>query len=89
MPGTCEKHDDCLGRIHSEISDIKVSNASLSGEIKAFMAGIKEFKDKVEVDVYGKEGIIERTGTYGRQVTLQWGILTLLLLAIVGMFLKK
>jgi hypothetical protein len=85
----CPKHDDCLGRIHTDINAINIGNAELHGELKAFMKGLEAFKEKAEKAVYDKDGLIESAGANKRQLTMQWGLILIILAAIVGLFLKK
>lgn len=88
-PETCEKHDDCLGRIHDKLNTMDKSSAYLAGELKAFMEGIKEFREEVKKDIYSKGGLMERAGTHARQLYMQWGLLVLILAGIVAVYLKK
>lgn len=78
MP-TCEKHDDCLGRIHDSIKNIEVSNAKQEG----FMQSINEFTSSIRKDVYSKEGIMERVGKQGNQLVLQWGLMSAIVIGVM------
>ena len=83
---TCDKHDDCLGRIHTEINSMNSNNARLTGNIESFITELRAFKQKADKDVYDpKDGLGARVNAHGTQLTLQWGVIsTIIGSAIVG-----
>lgn len=90
MEETCPKHDDCLGRIHTEINTMNQTNSKMSGEVAAFMTNLKDFMTKVDKDVYNpKDGLGACVNSHNTQIGLQWGLLATLILGIIVLFLKK
>jgi len=85
-PEICEKHDECLGRIHDSIKNIEVSNAKQEG----FMKSIDEFTASIRRDIYSKDGIMERVGNHGNQLILQWGLMSAIVVGIMlALIFKK
>ena len=83
---TCDKHDDCLGRIHDSIKNIEIGIA----ETKGFTISLNSFTESIHRDVYSKGGIMERVGNHGNQLVLQWGLLAAIVIGIFfAVALKK
>ena len=94
MEETCDKHDDCLGRIHTEINIINTNNAELRGDIKSFIRELQEFRNDVRKDIYDpKDGLGSRVNAHGTQLNLQWGIIGAsivgIIIGVTTAFLRK
>ena len=93
MEAECDKHSDCMERIHENINSIKLTNAITQGEIAAVTKNIKDFLDSVRTDIYSKGGIMERVGKHDNQLNLQWGmigaVVIAIIVAVIGRFFKK
>ena len=87
MAGECDKHDGCMERIHDDINEIKRQNAENKGIMAGFTNSINEFVSSIRRDVYAKDGLMTRVGTISNQVALQWGLLGVLVVAVVLQFL--
>jgi hypothetical protein len=85
MPETCDKHDECLGRIHEKLNKIEVSNAKVDG----FLTSINEFVKSINKDTYSKDGLMDRVGNHGTQIILQWGLLAAIIVAVIIGFMKR
>ena len=84
MGETCNKHDDCLGRIHTEINEILVNNAELKGNIDSFLYESKTFREAVRKDLYDpKEGLGAKVNSHATQLGLQWGVITTIVGSII------
>ena len=80
----CEKHSDCMERIHEDIGKIQLSNAVTQGSIETFVQSTNSFLSALRKDIYEKDGIMVRTGKQENQLNLQWGLIIMLLVAVVG-----
>ena len=77
-PEQCEKHDECITRIHDSIKAIEIGNAKAEG----FITAINEFTSAIRRDIYSKDGLMERVGNHGNQIILQWGLLAAMILGV-------
>lgn len=82
----CDKHDDCIGRIHDRITNIEKAMERGQGTMEGFTTTVKDFLEEIRKDVYSKGGLIERAGTQGNQVFLQWGLMAAIVVAVVISF---
>ena len=88
MPGECDKHTDCMERIHESINLIKQENAKTQGMMEGFTDSVNEFITAIRRDVYSPNGLIEKVGKNTFQVGLQWGALGAILIIIIGGWIK-
>lgn len=79
---TCNKHDACISRINENINKIEISNAEMKGKIDGFTSTINDFVASLRKDLYAKDGLMDRVGNHGLQLTLQWGLIAALFLSI-------
>jgi len=84
----CIEHNNCIGRINDNINEIKVTNAKMQGKIDGFTESITEFVAFIRQDVYAKDGLMDRVGNHSNQLILQWGLLAIVVMAIIAMFLR-
>ena len=84
MGDECPKHNDCMERIHDDIGKIQLSNAVTQGSIETFVQATNSFLNALRKDIYEKDGIMVRTGKSENQLNLQWTVIILLLIAVVG-----
>ena len=84
--GVCDKHDATMERIFNELNDIK-TKVSLSNQL---LEGLQEFKGDMHTIIYGngKEGLLSKTSKVLSQLNLQWGLIILLIGAIIGYAVK-
>lgn len=85
----CEKHQECMERIHNNITEIKISNSEIKGELKGFTSSVNEFISSVRKDMYSKDGIMERVGNSNKQMILQWGLLAAIILGMILTYFRK
>ena len=80
--GVCSKHDATMERLFNELNDIK-TKVSLSNQL---LEGLQEFKGDMHTIIYGngKEGLLSKTSRVLSQLNLQWGLIILLIGAIIG-----
>ena len=83
MAEQCEKHQDCMERIHTAINEIKNSNASAGGKMEGFTESVNNFLSAIRKDMYSPGGIVDKVGTHGFQLAIQWGALGVIVVAIV------
>ena len=84
MSETCDRHDDCLGRIHTEINAIKEGNASMSGKVESFMQHLDLYMKKTDKDIYDPQnGLGARVNSHATQLGLQWGVITTIIGSII------
>jgi len=86
---TCNKHDECMGRIHDNIKKIEIGNATTQGKIDGFIISVNTFIESIRKDIYEKDGIMQRVGSQGNQIILQWGLMAVIVAAIIIDMLKK
>lgn len=89
MNETCNKHDDCIGRINENMKKIEVGNAETQGKIDGFLKNVEEFMSSIRRDMYNKDGVMDRVGSHGNQLVLQWGLLAAIIIAIVVAYINK
>lgn len=82
MPEKCEKHDSTMERIFSDIGEIKRDQAAVIVSQK----NIEKFAADIHNIIYGngQEGLISKVRRVLSQLNLQWGLLVLVLGAIIG-----
>lgn len=85
----CDKHSDCMERIHESIHKIELATTESSSEVRGFVTAINEFVVAVRKDLYSKGGVIESVGKHANQLTLQWGMLGALIVAVLVAWFKK
>ena len=78
----CDKHDDTMDRIFSEIHTIKESQI----ETNTKMDNVIAFKDELHSLIYGNghEGLISKIRRVSSQINLHWCLITAILIAIIG-----
>ena len=78
----CEVHDKTMDRLFTGITDIKIQVS----EIATRQEEIIDFKNIVREVIYGNgsPGMKERLTSATKQLWLQWGILLIILTAIIG-----
>jgi len=83
----CEKHDATMTRLFDEINESKLELREINTKLDAFI----EFKDLMHKIVFGngKEGMVSKVNKVASQIVLQWGLFVVMLVMIVGVFLKK
>ena len=84
-----DKHEDCMEKIHENIKKIEIGNAETHGKIKIFIEFVSEFVSDLRKDIYAKDGLMERTGRQGMQISLQWGIMGAVLIWMTISFFNK
>jgi len=89
MPGECDRHQDCMERIHTSINSIKEDSARASGAMEEFTKSVNEFLVSIRKDVYAPNGIIEKVGNHTFQLTLQWALLASVVIAVLIEYFKK
>ena len=84
--GVCSKHDATMERLFNELNDIK-TKVSLSNQL---LEGLQAFKGDMHSIIYGngKEGLLSKTSKVLSQLHLQWGLIILLIGAIIGYAVK-
>ncbi len=85
----CDRHDDCLGRIHDKVSAIEITSASTNEKIEGFTNTVNSFLAEIRKDIYGKGGLIQETGEHKNQLLLQWGLLAAIFISGVIAFVFK
>ena len=85
----CEKHDDCMESVRGGIHNNELNTAKLEGCLEGFMKSTQEYVDASRKDMYTKGGIIDSVGNNTNQLKMQWGILVLVLIAIISFSLGK
>ena len=85
----CDKHVDCMERIHTAINDIKQTNARSAGVMEGFSKSVSEFLEAIRKDVYAPGGIVEKVGNHSSQLTLQWGMISAIIVAVIISFFRK
>jgi hypothetical protein len=86
---TCSKHDDCIGRINDNINKIQVQGANTDGKIDGFITSVNDFLASIRKDIYARDGLMQRVGMQGNQIILQWGLLAVIVIAILVEYFKK
>ena len=81
----CDKHDECIGRIHDDIKKIEVSNAKIDG----FITSVNSFVNSLQRDVYSKDGIIPKLMSQGNQISIQWGLIGAIIVAVIITLFRK
>jgi len=78
----CEKHDLTMDGIFNEINFIKQSQAETIAKMDIIIA----FKNDIHKIVYGngQEGLISKVRRVLSQLNLQWGLIILIIGAIIG-----
>jgi hypothetical protein len=81
MP-VCEKHDATMDRLFNDINLIKQSQADAISKLDSVIA----FKDDIHKIIYGngQEGLISKVRRVLSQLNLQWGLIILIIGAMVG-----
>jgi hypothetical protein len=79
----CEKHDDCMKDIREDLHSLDKSAAGTEGVVKGFIQATQDYINASREDIYGKGGLMDRVGNYGNQLLLQWGLLVVVLVAVV------
>ena len=79
----CDRHSDCMERIHKEINEINVQSAESKGLIEGFTTSTNNFIDAIRKDIYSPGGMVERVGSHQNQIGLQWGLMAVLVAAVV------
>lgn len=79
----CSKHSDCMERIHNNINDIKLQNAKQEGLLEGFTKSVNDFLGSIRKDVYSPGGIVEKVGSHANQIALQWGLLAVVVVAVI------
>lgn len=80
--GVCSKHDATMERVFNELNDIK-REVSLSNQL---LKGLQEFKGDMHTIIYGngQEGLLSKISRVLSQLNLQWGLIILIIGAIIG-----
>jgi hypothetical protein len=89
MAGECDKHQECMERIHTDINAIKETNAKSAGVMEGFTKSVNDFLGSIRKDIYSPGGIVERVGNHSFQLVLQWGILGAVIIAGLIEYFKK
>jgi hypothetical protein len=79
---TCDKHDSTMDRIFNEINFIKQSQSEMLAKLDIVIA----FKDDIHKIIYGngQEGLISKVRRVLSQLNLQWGLIILIIGALIG-----
>jgi len=89
MAGECDRHQECMERIHESINSIKETNAKAAGTMEGFTRSVNTFLDSIRQDIYSPGGLVEKSGNHSFQLILQWGILGAVVVAIIIDYFKK
>lgn len=84
----CNKHDDCMSSIREDIHSIDNTIAKSTGVIEGFMASANDFIKASRETLYSKGGLVDEVGNHGNQLRLQWGLLSVGILALIGLYFK-
>ena len=78
----CEKHDEVMDRLFTEIHTIKESQVQIITKIDA----IAIFKDEIHKLMFGNghEGLVSKIRRVASQLNLHWCLISAVLLAIIG-----
>ncbi len=85
----CSKHDECITDIREDIHEQNLTVSKLEGMLEGFMKSTQDYIDASRSDMYSKEGLIDRVGNHANQIALQWGLISLVVVAIIGVFFAK
>lgn len=83
----CNKHDETMTRIFEKQNQSELKLESIDTKMDAMI----EFKDKLHKIIFGdgREGIVSKINRVGGQVILQWALIILIIVAIIGFALRK
>jgi len=80
---TCEKHDGCMQNMREDLHEQDKLITRLEGRVGGFIDAAKEYIEASRKDIYGKGGLMDRVGNHAAQLILQWGLLIIILVAVV------
>ena len=88
MSEQCDSHDNCMERINENMKKIEVNYAEMKGEIKGFVSSVNDFLNAIRKDIYASDGLMTTMNQNKNQIGLQWGILIIIIVAIIGTAIK-
>lgn len=89
MSSECDKHSECMERIHNEVNDIKNEVSRSAGIAEGFNKTVKEFLETIRKDIYAPGGMVERVGNHSFQLVLQWCILGAVITGVIIDYFKR
>jgi len=89
MGEECNKHQECMERIHTSINAIENSNSRTEGVMEGFTKSVNEFLSAIRKDIYSPGGIVEKVGNHSFQLVLQWGIIGAVIIAVLIGYFKQ
>ncbi len=84
----CDKHDDCMKELRVDIKDSSIHTSKLEGTVNGFIIATQEYINASRKDIYGNGGMLSKIQSVSNQITLQWGLICVVIIALLAL-LKK